>query len=78
MTQRTTWALLAIALLVGYVVFDIATLAQGQKVSLLTFCSVFLVPAALFGLIERHPARDVATFVALAGGALLVIGWLVR
>jgi hypothetical protein len=77
MTQRTAWALLAVVLLVGYVVFDIATLQQGQKVSLLTLCSVFLVPAALLGLMERHAVRDVATFIAAAGGALLIIGWLV-
>ena len=77
MTQRTAWALLAIVLLAGYVAFDIATLNQGEKVSLLTMCSIFLVPAALLGLMERHTVRDVATFVALAGGALLIIGWLV-
>jgi hypothetical protein len=77
MTQRTAWALLAVVLLVGYVVFDIVTVQQGQKVSLLTFCSVILVPAALLGLLERHAVRDVATFIALAGGALLIIGWLV-
>ena len=77
MTQRTAWALLAVVLLAGYVVFDIATLTQGQKVSLLTMCSVFLVPAALLALMERHSVRDIATFFALTGGALLIIGWLV-
>jgi hypothetical protein len=77
MTPQTAWALLVVVLLVSYVVFDLATLTQGQSVSLLTFGSVLLVPAALLGLMERHKVRDVATFVALAGVALLIIDWLV-
>ncbi len=77
MTHRTTWALLSVALLVGYVVYDLATLSPGRTVSFLTFGSIFLLPAAVLGMMERHPVRDVATFIAMAGGALLVIGWLV-
>ena len=76
MTLKKAWWYAGLAGLCGFVLFDLVTLGPGQRVSLLTFFSVFLGPVAAFSAFE-HPIHDVVVFLVVAGFILALIGALV-